>query len=500
MAIKDDSQNNRKYMELAIEVMQKSIQEPRTDKVSPKVGAVLIKTDGSVETAFRGELRHGDHAEFTLLERKNRSTLLDGATLYATLEPCAPNARKHPKLGCAERIVNARIKKVYVGVEDPDPTVDRKGIKYLLENGIEVEMFDKDLQEIIWKENEIFKQEAEERAKQAIAEAKEVTLSDKENIEPTADLDDFSSEALQSFIEAAKLDVEIGSIGFNKIFRKLGFIQEEGGSSKPTGIGLLLFGSHPQHVHQNAIIRATYKTEGRGEEIKTISGPLVSQPDEVLSWFEKHINSQIDRSHAKREVNYDFPAPVFREAIINAIVHRDYDINGAPIYLEINDDVIIIKSPGEPVAPLKLEQMQTFSAPSLSRNPKIMYVFDQLGIVEQRGLGFQTIKELPEKFDLPLPKVAYEAPYMVFTFPRNIEASRKLSNNKNLDQLKEEELIGYEWMQTQEDVSTRQYAAKFDIGQKTASRQLKKMMQLNLIEDNGLPLNSPKYRYKVMNR
>jgi ATP-dependent DNA helicase RecG len=101
-------QNNtdaRKYMAMAIEVMMKSIQEPRDDKVSPKVGAVLIKPSGEIETAFRGELRNGDHAEFTLLERKNRSVPLDGSILFATLEPCAPGARKHPKLSCAERIV-----------------------------------------------------------------------------------------------------------------------------------------------------------------------------------------------------------------------------------------------------------------------------------------------------------------------------------------------------------------------------------------------------------
>jgi len=57
----------RKLMELAIEVMRQSVSEPRTDgKASPKVGAVLVKSDGTVETACRGELRHGDHAEFTL--------------------------------------------------------------------------------------------------------------------------------------------------------------------------------------------------------------------------------------------------------------------------------------------------------------------------------------------------------------------------------------------------------------------------------------------------
>ena len=60
--------------------MHKSVDEPREDgKASPKVGAVLLKPQGTVETASRGELRHGDHAEFTLLERKNRDTLLDPA-------------------------------------------------------------------------------------------------------------------------------------------------------------------------------------------------------------------------------------------------------------------------------------------------------------------------------------------------------------------------------------------------------------------------------------
>lgn len=112
--------NPRKMMELAVEVMKQSVSEARPDgDMPPKVGAVLWKPAGTVETAFRGELRNGDHAEFTLLERKNRSSVLDGCVLFATLEPCESGARNHPKLGCAERIVSARIKEVWVGVQDP---------------------------------------------------------------------------------------------------------------------------------------------------------------------------------------------------------------------------------------------------------------------------------------------------------------------------------------------------------------------------------------------
>lgn len=124
---------------------------------------MLILPDGSVHTAYRGEMRHGDHAEFTLLERKHRDKDLTGSILFATLEPCAPGSRRHPKMACAERIVLARIKKVWIGLEDPDPAVDRKGIKYLQDSGIEVYMFDRDLQQIIEKENHDFNNRKSER-------------------------------------------------------------------------------------------------------------------------------------------------------------------------------------------------------------------------------------------------------------------------------------------------------------------------------------------------
>src|SRR5262249_2314055 len=68
----------RQQMERAVEVMRQSVAETRGDgKASPLVGAVLIRRDGAIITASRGELREGDHAEYTLLERKNRDQRLD---------------------------------------------------------------------------------------------------------------------------------------------------------------------------------------------------------------------------------------------------------------------------------------------------------------------------------------------------------------------------------------------------------------------------------------
>ena len=495
MAKQKKQYNSREYMELAIKVMNDSIHEPRDDKISPNVGAVLIKPDGSVETAYRGELREGDHAEFTLLERKNRATPLNGSTLFATLEPCAPGARNEPKLGCAERIVNARIKKVFIGIEDPDPKVDRKGINFLIESGVEVEMFPSDLQKQIREANKQFIIEAEERAKTTKKETAKTVLTEKERIESKAELDDLNQSQIEYFIKKAKLNVDFKSTKFNRIFEQLGLLEKNKNIYQPTGLGLLLFGTRPQFAYANALIRATYKTEGRGEDIETIEGSLIEQVDKIQSWYETRIGKQIDRSNVQRATIYDYPQVVFREAIINAIVHRDYDIGGAPIYFEINDDAIIIKSPGKPVKPLKLNQIKQFSAPSLSRNPKIMYVFEQLELVEQRGLGFSTIKELPENFDIPLPMVSYQEPYMVFIFPRSADALKRIDNTPGISKLNNEELKGLGWIRLKGEVNTRQYANHFDYSYKKAQRHLAKMRDLNLIMDNGEPSTSPNYGY-----
>ncbi len=124
-----------------------------------------------------------------------------------------------------------------------------------------------------------------------------------------------------------------------------------------------------------------------------------------------------------------------------------------------------------------------------------MYVFDQLELVEQRGLGFTTIKELPEKFNIPLPIVEYQEPYMVFTFPRSGDALKRIDKTPGLIELNNEELRGLDWIRMQGEVSTRQYATHFNYGYKKAQRHLAKMRDLDLIEDNGEPTTSPNYGY-----
>ena len=201
----ENEYTDRELMQMAIEEMNQSINEPRPDgKVPPKVGAVLLFPDGRIEKAFRGQLRIGDHAEFTLLERKLAHENLDGCILFTTLEPCVE--RNPSKLPCCRRTTDARIKKVFVGIEDKDPTVDGKGIKHLLNEGVEVKMFDRDLQKVIEQENKDFLKQALERKRK---EKEEDLRNPLELPITTYDVSKFSNHALQKFIDETKLSYKI---------------------------------------------------------------------------------------------------------------------------------------------------------------------------------------------------------------------------------------------------------------------------------------------------
>lgn len=138
---------DRKFMIQAIEEMRLSRSE-HFNKADPLVGAVLVDRTGRVlARAHRGNFSGGDHAEFSVLEKFASHVDPAGLTLYTTLEPCT--TRKPPKKPCANRIVDKHIRRVFVGIPDPNPEIHGQGIDLLRRHEIEIQMFPPDLAEQI---------------------------------------------------------------------------------------------------------------------------------------------------------------------------------------------------------------------------------------------------------------------------------------------------------------------------------------------------------------
>jgi ATP-dependent DNA helicase RecG len=481
----------RKMMEKAIEVMRLSVAEERTDgKPNPLVGAVLVRPDGSIETAARGELREGNHAEFTLLERKCIGEKLDGSVLFATLEPCLN--RNHPKRGCARHIVSARIKEVWVGIEDDNPTVAGKGIEHLRRHGVTVHMFDRDLQEVIANENKAFFEWARKQMEEP--EPEFIKLSKYEDPIAAVALDDLSEEALERYRAKAAIEPAADSAEFARLLRQQGLLIGDGDATTPTGFGFLLFGKEPRNaVPQAGLLARAELPDGKSSRAE-FGQAMVLIPSQLEEWLNNVLPSTLDRSQMERREQVDLPFEMIREAVVNALVHRDYDITGQKCQLVVDADTITIKSPGGPISPITLDQMRSFTAPMKSRNPVLHYVFARMGMAEEQGYGLSSLKKHAEKLGLPLPSYSMEGDSLVLTIYRSKAGVIASLRPEVRDHLNDDERKGWEFLTTKPSVTRKEYAERLGFDNRKAQRHLKRFVELGLLQKVG---SSSATEYKV---
>ena len=478
----------RKLMEIAIAEMKKSVSEAREDKVPPAVGAVIwFPKEKRYETAYRGELREGDHGEFTLLERKLGNMNLEDCILFTTLEPCMK--RNPPKVPCARRITNARIKEVYVGISDPDVTVDGKGISHLAKHSVVIHMFDQDLQEEIKSVNEKFIANANKRKKEKPKELEKTKLEERS---PNVKWKSLSLDAITALHTAIVFEGDVDSVEFKELLGELNMVDLESGD--PTNNGVILFGKNPRRALPQAGVLATIEYSDNGEDLEDFEGPQALVPEQFLSWLKSKIPNPIDRSWANRtEVNKAFFEMV-REGLVNAIVHRDYEIENAKVQVIVTDESVTIKSPGGPFPPITLKQIQEFKSPMLSRNPVLHFVFNQMDLAEERGLGLKSMRTKAEEAGLPLPKYSFEDPYLVLTIFRTGEAAVTALDEALLEKLSKSQRKGWEWLAKRTTATRAEYAEVVGIADRTAQTHLSKFDDLGLVDTEG---SGPSTIYRV---
>ena len=92
-----------------------------------------------------------------------------------------------------------------------------------------------------------------------------------------------------------------------------------------------------------------------------------------------------------REEHSDYPYKAVREVLVNALIHRDYQILGSEIHVEVFDDRLEITSPGGMMNGRRVQDMDIRHIPSMRRNQVISDVFSRLGFMERRGSGIDRI-------------------------------------------------------------------------------------------------------------
>jgi pyrimidine deaminase RibD-like protein len=138
------AETDKIHMNSAIELAEQC--EPIEDRI-PKVGAVIAIGEAVIGRGKRGTGKTGDdvHAEMTAISHVPDKKQLPRATVYTTLEPCTKEVRSDPLKCCTELISQLGVKKVFIGILDPNQGVRGKGLWELQTRGIDVELFPPEL-------------------------------------------------------------------------------------------------------------------------------------------------------------------------------------------------------------------------------------------------------------------------------------------------------------------------------------------------------------------
>ena len=149
-----------------------------------------------------------------------------------------------------------------------------------------------------------------------------------------------------------------------------------------------------------------------------IEGSISEMLDEAISFVKRNMKNKtiINPETGVREDRTDYPITAVREAIVNALVHRDYSIHteGMPIQIIMYEDRMEIKNPGGIYGRIKVDQLGKMQPDT--RNPVLALALETLRITENRYSGIPTIRREMEKFHLREPEFADERGSFTVTF------------------------------------------------------------------------------------
>ena len=191
--------------------------------------------------------------------------------------------------------------------------------------------------------------------------------------------------------------------GWQRVLLERGCLAQRGGELVPTYAGILLFGRQPQRFLRNAAITLIrYPGAAMGDDFvrDDALGPLPAQIRRAEAFVAANMRRGLRISGLLHAEVTEYPLAVVREAIVNAVAHRDYAIRGDDVRVLMFSDRMEIYSPGRLPGHVTLDNLLT---ERFSRNEAIVQGLSDLGFVERLGYGIDRIFAAMGEAGLPAP-------------------------------------------------------------------------------------------------
>jgi ATP-dependent DNA helicase RecG len=310
-----------------------------------------------------------------------------------------------------------------------------------------------------------------------------------ERICEAAKLEDINEEKLKWLLEKARLERRfdiILNISTQEALERLNLAKD----GKLKNATILLLGNNPHEFFLQAEVRcARFKGTNPIDfiDMKVFNNDIISQREDALEFVKEHIKLRAEIKGTERIEKWEYPIEAIREAITNAICHRDYEIAGH-IQIRIFDDRLEVWGCGplpEPLTPADLATKHK----SVLRNPLIGKCFFLIKYIEEWGTGTNRIIDACVRHGLPEPIFEYIVGDFVVTF-RKYNITDEMLNDLNLRQRN-----AVEYLLKQRKITNKEYRQlNPGITDRTVLNDFNELIEKNIITAKG----EKKYRYYTL--
>lgn len=301
-----------------------------------------------------------------------------------------------------------------------------------------------------------------------------------------ATLEDLDRGKLEEYLaqqRKARPNAPYWSLPFEQILKQLRIVIETDGILRPTLAGLLMFGSYPQRFEQQMVVvflqfygTTTTEEAPSGERFLdnrkfegTVKEIIDNATDYVMASMRK---GSLIRGVTRQDIS-EYPEVALREAIVNAVAHRDYShfVRGSHIQVRMFADRLEVQNPGGLYGGVTVDELKEGQS---TRNLLLVQLMEDLHLVENRGSGIDAMLDAMQKRGLPAPVFEDKRTAFLVKFYQVMPAELSEEEKKVLVYIKEHGSIKRSEAQKLLEVSDRR-----------AKYVLEKMEKVRLLRQEG---------------
>lgn len=293
--------------------------------------------------------------------------------------------------------------------------------------------------------------------------------------------EDFDSEAYEEFLAEADITSNIPP---EDLLENLGVLEvDDNDEINFTNAGILMFAKNPKKFFAHAeIICNSYQSEDKVEikDREVIEDPIIPSIRKSITFVKENIGTRYVIKDIKRQEVLEIPTEVLREAIVNAIMHRDYHNNNESIHIDIFPDKVEIRNPGGLVAGMREEDL---GRKSMRRNQILANLLDKAEFVERSGTGINRMKKRMRENKLAEPDFDANSHFQVTLYRGKNQVVPDLSD-EDLNE-RQEDAISHLFNSDKITSAEYQNLAQHNISRKTALRDLNELIEKGWIKRKG---------------